>query len=50
VPIITKMMRNQVYYYVRGTKYKLVILANFGVKSLSVKRLIYEQTPYKNSR
>lgn len=32
VPVITKTMMDQIYYYVRGTKYKLVLLANFGTK------------------
>ena len=40
-PIITKAMQNQVYYYIRGTKYKLVLLANFGTSKLRIKRLIY---------
>jgi len=41
VPAITKAMQDQVYYYVRGTKYKLVLLANFGTTKLTVKRRIY---------
>lgn len=40
-PIITKAMQNQVYYYVKGTKYKLVLLVNFGTSKLGIKRLIY---------
>lgn len=42
VPMITKAMQDQVYHYVKGTKYKLVLLANFGSRSLGIKRLIYE--------
>lgn len=41
VPVITKDIQNQVYYYVKGTKYKLVLLANFGVNKVGIKRLIY---------
>jgi len=41
VPIITKSMQNQVYYYIKGTPYKLVLLANFGAVRLGIKRLIY---------
>jgi len=41
-PAITKAMREQVYYYVKGTKYKLVLLANFGTQKLGIKRLIYD--------
>lgn len=43
VPAITKAIQDQVYHYVKGTKYKLVLLANFGTKSLGIKRLIYEK-------
>lgn len=38
---ITKAMQDQVYYYVKGTKYKLVLLANFGTSKVGIKRLIY---------
>ena len=41
VPVITKAMQDQVYYYVKGTKYKLVLLANFGTSKVGIKRLIY---------
>jgi len=41
VPIITKAIRNQVYYYIKGTQYKLVLLANFGTPKVGIKRLIY---------
>ena len=41
-PAITKAMQEQVYYYVKGTKYKLVLLANFGTQKLGLKRLIYD--------
>ncbi|HDZ62774.1 MAG TPA: GxxExxY protein [Nitrospirae bacterium] len=40
-PAITKAMKDQVYYYVKGTKYKLVLLVNFGTKKVGIKRLIY---------
>ena len=41
VPLIAKAMQNQVYYYIKGTKYKLVLLANFGTAKVEIKRLIY---------
>lgn len=41
VPIVTKGMLDQAYYYIRGTKYKLVLLVNFGTRKLTVKRRIY---------
>ncbi len=40
-PMITKSMFDQIFYYIRGTKYKLVLLANFGTTRLTIKRRIY---------
>jgi len=40
-PMITKSMQDQVYYYIKGAKYKLVLLANFGTSKVGIKRLIY---------
>jgi hypothetical protein len=34
-------MQDQVYYYIKGTRYKLVLLANFGTSKVGIKRLIY---------
>ncbi len=39
--MISKDMLEQVYYYVKGSAYKLVLLINFGTRKLGVKRLIY---------
>ncbi|OGX45745.1 MAG: hypothetical protein A3G38_02020 [Omnitrophica WOR_2 bacterium RIFCSPLOWO2_12_FULL_51_8] len=41
VPLISKPMQDQVYYYIKGTEYKLVLLANFGTSKVGIKRLIY---------
>ena len=41
VPVMVKEMMDQVYHYIKGTKYKLVLLANFGTPKLGIKRLIY---------
>lgn len=41
VPILTKTIVDQMYYYVRGSKYKLALLANFGTSKLGIKRRIY---------
>ncbi len=41
VPLINKAMQDQVFYYIKGTKYKLVLLANFGTAKVGIKRLIY---------
>ena len=40
-PVLTKAMQDQVYYYVKGTKYKIVLLINFGTSKVGIKRLIY---------
>ncbi len=40
VPFITKGILNQVYYYAKGTKYKLILLINFGSPKVEVKRII----------
>jgi len=41
VPGLAKAMIDQMYYYVKGSKYKLALLANFGTNRLVVKRRIY---------
>lgn len=41
VPMITKVMFDQIFYYIKGTNYKLVLLANFGTSKLTIKRRIY---------
>lgn len=41
-------MYEQVFYYVKGTPYKLVLLANFGTHKLTIKRRIF--TLAKDSR
>ena len=41
VPAITKTMQDQVYYYVKGTGYQIVLLANFGNSKVGIKRFIY---------
>lgn len=47
-PAITRAMRDQVYYYVKGTKYKLVLLVNFGTSNVGIKRLIYTNNADKD--
>jgi mRNA-degrading endonuclease HigB of HigAB toxin-antitoxin module len=34
-------MKDQVYFYVKGSTYKLVLLVNFGTRKVGIKRLIY---------
>jgi GxxExxY protein len=44
VPLITKQMEDQIWYYVRASAFKIVLLANFGAKSLDIRRRIYNTT------
>ncbi len=41
VPLITKVMLNQAFYYIKGTSFQLVLLANFGTPKLTIRRRIY---------
>ncbi len=51
VPKMTKAMFDQVYYYVKGTEYKLVLLVNFDAEKVGIKRLVYERIDsLKNQR
>lgn len=40
---ILKVIENQLYYYLRGTNYKLGYLVNFGAEKLDIRRRIYEK-------
>jgi len=42
VPEIGKPQTNQTWTYLKGSKYKLALLANFGSKELQIKRMIYD--------
>ena len=42
-PLITKAMLNQAFYYIKGTNYQLVLLANFGTPKLTIRRRIYTE-------
>lgn len=44
-----KVFEKQLYYYLRGTKYKLGYLVNFGGDKLDVRRRVYESAR-RNSR
>lgn len=41
VPILSKVVVDQMYYYVKGSNYKIVLLDNFGSHKLGIKRRIY---------
>ncbi len=33
----------QIWYYLKGTKYKLLLLVNFGGNNIEIKRRIYDK-------
>lgn len=42
-----KVFEKQLYYYLRGTEYKLGYLVNFGNEELDIRRRIYESVRNK---
>jgi len=42
-PFLTKEDEKQFWYYLRGSKYKLGFLINFGTHKLEIKRRIYDK-------
>jgi GxxExxY protein len=44
-----KVFEKQLYYYLRGTKYKIGYLVNFGNGNLDIRRRIYETARTKTS-
>ena len=48
VPEMPKIYEVQLFYYLKGTEYKLGLLVNFGGDKLEIKRRIY-QTARKKS-
>ncbi|MFH1440668.1 MAG: GxxExxY protein [Candidatus Omnitrophota bacterium] len=42
VLIMPKIFDTQLYYYLKGTNYKLGFLVNFGAEKLDIRRRIYE--------
>jgi len=39
---LPKVFEKQLYYYLRGTKYKLGYLVNFGNETIDIRRRVYE--------
>lgn len=39
---LPKVVEKQLYYYLRGTKYKLGYLVNFGNERIDIRRRVYE--------
>lgn len=43
VPKMPRVYEKQLYYYLKGTEYKLGYLVNFGADKLEIERRIYER-------
>lgn len=43
---MSSVFENQLYYYLKGTNYKLGYLVNFGSEKLDIRRRIYDTTRY----
>lgn len=44
--LMPEVIENQLYYYLRGTNYKLGYLVNFGTEKIDIRRRIYEKARY----
>ena len=44
---LPKVFEKQLYYYLRGTEYKLGYLVNFGNEKLDIRRRVYESARMK---
>lgn len=42
VLVMPKIFETQIYYYLKGTEYKLGFLVNFGAEKLDIRRRVYE--------
>lgn len=49
-PFLSKEDERQLWYYLKGSKYKLGLLINFGSKKLEIKRRIYDKAREKYQR
>ncbi len=47
LPRITGLEEKQIWYYLKGTNYKLALLINFGSQKLQIKRWIYDKAREK---
>jgi GxxExxY protein len=47
LPQLTKLEEKQIWYYLKGTSYKLALLLNFGGRKLQIKRWIYDRARQK---
>ena len=42
-----KVFENQLYYYLKGTNYKVGYLVNFGNEHIDIRRRVYDQIRVK---
>lgn len=47
IPALTKLEEKQIWYYLKGTHYKLGLLVNFGGQRIQIKRWIYDKARQK---
>ena len=50
LPRLTQLEEKQIWYYLKGTNYKLALLVNFGGQKLQIKRWIYDKARQKYQR
>ncbi|MDP1629405.1 MAG: GxxExxY protein [bacterium] len=51
LPVLTFREKKQVWYYLKGTEYKLLLLVNFGGRKLEIFRRVYDKARLRvNSR
>ena len=43
LPLISRLEEKQIWYYLRGTDYKVALLVNFGSRKLEIKRWVYDK-------
>ena len=41
IPVLAKNAENQMYFYLKGTDYKIGLLINFGAEKLDIRRRVY---------
>ncbi|GIW65550.1 MAG: hypothetical protein KatS3mg094_069 [Candidatus Parcubacteria bacterium] len=50
LPLIDEKTKKQIWNYLKGTKYRLAILINFGKKDVEISRIIYDKARNSNSQ
>jgi GxxExxY protein len=48
LPMLTFKEKKQIWYYLKGTNYKLILLVNFGGKKLEIIRRVYDKARFRN--